>query len=155
MKLGSKETVFKLDTSADVTAIYHEFYKRLGYTTLQEPSKLHDPRYHKLKIMGSSKKYSLTREDVHYREYLLLREKEHAMETNLGGLAQETKRKIRTNCMLHGMFPPRSATIFMIFFTLRYVQVLPKSYYIQSAVSWLLLLCETIIITESINFIHF
>ena len=39
VKLGSKETVFRLDTGASVTAISHEFYKSLGNTTLLEYSK--------------------------------------------------------------------------------------------------------------------
>ena len=56
VKLGSKETVFKLDTGADVTAISHEFYKSLGNTTPQESSKtLHGPGHHKLEVMGNSK----------------------------------------------------------------------------------------------------
>ena len=99
MKLGSKETVFKLDTGADITAITHEFYKRLGYTTLQVSFKtLLGPGHHKLKVMGELKGILSYKGRCTLQRIIVIEGgKKSAVETNLRGLAQEDKGKIYTN----------------------------------------------------------
>ena len=56
IQLQGQQTVFKLDTGAEVTAVNSETYKMLGKPTLHTPDKqLYGPSGHSLKVLGQFK----------------------------------------------------------------------------------------------------